>query len=70
MPVATAATIPSTNTLLDPRQAAEYLRVKPQTLANWRMNGRGPEYVRLGRLIRYRIAQLEAWIAEQDAASR
>ena len=32
------------------------------TLANWRTYGRGPAYVRLGRLVRYPVAELEAWI--------
>ena len=32
------------------------------TLANWRTYGRGPAYVRLGRLVRYQVAELEAWI--------
>ena len=32
------------------------------TLANWRTYGRGPAYVRLGRLVRYQVADLEEWI--------
>jgi len=73
MPTATAPAQPRqipTNSLLDPREAADYLRIKVQTLANWRMNGRGPEYVRIGRLVRYRVAQLEAWIAGAEGMAR
>jgi len=32
------------------------------TLANLRTYGRGPAYVRLGRLVRYQVADLEEWI--------
>jgi len=32
------------------------------TLANWRTYGRGPAYVRLGRLVRYQVEDLEEWI--------
>jgi predicted DNA-binding transcriptional regulator AlpA len=47
-------------------QAAEILAVKKGTLANWRSERRGPAYVRLGggRVIRYRVSDLEAF-AEQ-----
>jgi predicted DNA-binding transcriptional regulator AlpA len=44
-------------------EAAEVLGgVKVQTLAVWRMQGRGPKFIRLGRLIRYRRRDLEAWL--------
>lgn len=32
------------------------------TLADWRTKGIGPDYVKVGRLIRYRQADLDAWI--------
>lgn len=40
--------------LLLPQQAAEILGVKVQTLAEWRLNGRGPPFIKLGRAVRYR----------------
>lgn len=52
--------------LLDTAQAAEYLRVQVQTLANWRVEGRGPAFVRVGRLIRYRLSAIDAWLAKQS----
>lgn len=51
-----------TDTLLTPREAAEVLRLKPNTLATWRCTQ--PErlpFVKLGHRIRYRqrdVAQL------------
>jgi len=43
-------------------EAAEYLSVKPGTLEVWRCQGRGPRFVRLGRAIRYRPADLDNFI--------
>jgi excisionase family DNA binding protein len=44
--------------------AAKLLGVPPGTLAQWRSTGRVPlPYLRLGGLIRYRRADLEAFLA-------
>jgi len=48
--------------LLLPREAAEYLRSSTSTLSKWRLFGTGPRYVTLGRLIRYRRRDLDAWL--------
>jgi len=49
--------------LLSQREAAEVLALgNPRTLAAWRLRGEGPQYVRVGRCIRYRRADLAAWI--------
>ncbi|MGO9154110.1 helix-turn-helix domain-containing protein [Mycobacterium sp.] len=47
-----------------PRRAAPMLDVEPDTLKRWRMTGKGPRYSRIGNRVRYRIADLEAWLAE------
>jgi excisionase family DNA binding protein len=50
-------------TLLDEKQAAEFLGVAPQTLSNWRCTDRyGLPFIRLGRSIRYRLDTLEKWL--------
>lgn len=51
--------------LLTPSQAAEYIGgVKTQTLAVWRMQRRGPRYLRVsGRHIRYRVRDLDEYLA-------
>ncbi|ACH40466.1 MAG: hypothetical protein ACD_55C00119G0002 [uncultured bacterium] len=51
------------STLLTTREAAEVLRVKESTLHQWRWQGRGPAFVKVGRLVRYRVAEVEAYIA-------
>jgi excisionase family DNA binding protein len=56
-------------TLLSQRQAAEYLCLSERTLERWRVQGSGPRFVRCGRCVRYREADLEAWIAARVVAS-
>jgi len=49
--------------LLTVADTAEILGVAPHTLAVWRSTGRYDlPYVKTGRLVRYRLADLEAFI--------
>lgn len=48
--------------MLRERQAASFLGVAPKTLANWRSQGKGPKFCRLGRAIGYRQEDLDAFI--------
>jgi excisionase family DNA binding protein len=50
-------------TYFRPREAADYLRSSESTLAKKRLNGDGPPFVRIGRAIRYRRSDLDAWMA-------
>lgn len=47
---------------LDSNQAAEYLGLKRSTLEAWRCRGTGPTFCKLGRLVKYRQADLDAFI--------
>lgn len=49
-------------------EAAEYLSLSLQNLDLLRTNGGGPKYVQLGRLIRYRKAELDRWCDENTHA--
>jgi excisionase family DNA binding protein len=44
-------------------QAAAYLGLSPNTLNRWRYTGDGPRFVKLGRAVRYRIEDLDEWVA-------
>lgn len=55
--------------LLNETQAAEYLGLSVRTLQAWRVRGGGPVFVKLGRAVRYRPDDLNAWINERMAAS-
>ena len=48
--------------LLTPEQVSAYLGVPLGTLANWRYQGRGPTYLRVGRHVRYRAQDVTGWI--------
>jgi len=50
------------NELLTPAEAAKVLRVSPATLPRWRWSGDGPDFVRVGRAIRYRREDLDRYI--------
>jgi hypothetical protein len=43
-------------------EAAEFLRLSPQTLRNWRTQSRGPAYIRAGRAIRYSSEDLKTYM--------
>ena len=54
-------------TYLKPREAAEYLRSSTSTLAKARMHKHGPDVVRIGRAVRYRQSDLDAWMSASVA---
>jgi hypothetical protein len=49
-----------------PFEAASYLRLEVQTLANYRCRGGGPRFSRRGRVVRYRRADLDNWMNGKD----
>lgn len=50
--------------LLSPDDLAEYLKIPVKTLYNWRSAGQGPRGVRMGRHLRFRLADVDAWLEE------
>lgn len=60
-----SASAPTPTPLLTTEQAAAWLGVQPYTLRRWRSDGRGPRWVRVGRLSRYRLDDLAAWAEAQ-----
>ena len=60
--------LPAPGDLLDEKEAAVVLALKVATLRNWRALRTGPRYVKVGkRSVRYRRADLEAFIAGGEA---
>jgi predicted DNA-binding transcriptional regulator AlpA len=49
--------------LLTQRETALVLRLSERTLERLRLTGGGPSYVKAGRSVRYRQADIDAWIA-------
>jgi predicted DNA-binding transcriptional regulator AlpA len=56
--------------LLDTIRAAEYLGgLKPNTLEGWRVSGKSPRYIKIGRLVRYDVSDLDEYLAAQTRRS-
>lgn len=51
--------------LMTPETLAERWNLNPTTLSQWRWNGRGPQYLKLGRRVMYRIQDVEAFEEQQ-----
>ncbi|WP_243438983.1 helix-turn-helix transcriptional regulator [Fundidesulfovibrio soli] len=50
--------------ILDERQAAQFLGISVRTLQARRLKCQPPPFVKIGRSVRYRLADLERFIAE------
>jgi len=48
--------------LLTPREAGQFLKVSVHTLAKWRCNKKGPEYMKTGKLVKYERMALEMYL--------
>ena len=56
--------------ILSPVEAAALLHVNVVTLHRWRRAGTGPRAIQFGpHLIRYRLADIEAWLATSTATA-
>lgn len=51
--------------VLNTDDAADLLRIHPQTLWRFRQDGRGPEFSRMGKRIVYMRADVLNWLREQ-----
>ena len=49
--------------LMDTLAAAKYLDASKRTLDAWRVRGGGPVFCRVGRLVKYRQRDLDAFVA-------
>lgn len=49
--------------LLKEHQVAAMLQTSPRALQAWRTRGGGPEFVRIGRLVRYDSVAVNEWLA-------
>ena len=52
-------------TLLDPKTLAAYLGIPVATLYDWRRKSVGPPGIRVGKHVRYRQRDVEAWLDRQ-----
>jgi excisionase family DNA binding protein len=50
--------------LLTEQELAKRLNVSLASVRRWRINGRGPLFVKVGALVRYRPEDVEVWLGE------
>lgn len=55
--------------LLSPTDLAEYLKVPRATVYAWRNKGTGPRTLKIGRHLRFRWSDVQAWLTEQEGGS-
>jgi excisionase family DNA binding protein len=67
---AVVASTDSTARLWTVAEVAEYLGVPVKTVYRWRCVGYGPPGCRVGRYVRYRSSDVEAWIDEVTDPAR
>lgn len=56
----------SDSPLLTPQEVADIFRVEVGTLAKWRWQKIGPEYIKIGRMVRYRRDSIDAFVNSGD----
>lgn len=47
------------------QELADHLRMSSNTLSGWRYRGIGPRFVKVGKKVLYRPADVDAWLEEQ-----
>jgi predicted DNA-binding transcriptional regulator AlpA len=50
--------------LLNETQVSEKLQVSLACLRRWRLRGEGPQYVKVGPLVRYRPEAVDQWVED------
>ena len=58
-----------TRCLLNTKEAARYLRVSHRTLERHRVTGEGAEFFKVGRLVFYETAKLDAYLERRRRRS-
>ena len=47
---------------LDEKGLCALLNISPVTATKWRAKAKGPPFIKVGRLVRYRRRDVEAWL--------
>ena len=47
---------------VSPTVAAQLLGITTRTLRNWAVQGKGPKAVRIGKVVRYEVEDINAWL--------
>ncbi len=55
--------------LVEPSEAARTLKVKEATLAQWRWQGKGPRFRKIGAAVRYAVCDLDEYVEQAARTS-
>jgi hypothetical protein len=69
MPASTVADAAAKAELLGNDAAAAYIGTAACTLPTWRSQNRGPTFIKVGRKVLYRRADLDAWLESRAVAT-
>jgi excisionase family DNA binding protein len=62
-------TTPLLDSLIHPDTLARRLGTKRRTVDEWRITGKGPAFIRIGRSVRYAPEAVDAWLLSQQRTS-
>ena len=55
---------------IDEKQLCAELAISSVTATKWRASAAGPPFIKVGRLVRYRRADVEAWLRSRTIGQR
>jgi predicted DNA-binding transcriptional regulator AlpA len=58
----TTDSLPERPEILNEMEVAEFVNMSVATMRRWRLLRTGPKYLKIGSAVRYRRADLEAWL--------
>jgi predicted DNA-binding transcriptional regulator AlpA len=64
------ATVATHSPLIDEKHLCAELGISSVTATKWRAKAAGPPFIKVGRLVRYRRADVEAWLASRTIGRR
>lgn len=56
--------------LLNPRETAAYLGSSVSALSQYRALGIGPEYFKIGKMVRYRKSDINKWLEQKKNSKK
>lgn len=67
--MSTSPTLDPSAAMLNEQQVAQHIGLTVHALQRWRVKGGGPLFSKLGSAVRYRLSDVDAWIAANRVSS-
>lgn len=59
----------SNRVIITTKEASTLLGIKPNTLAIWRLQGKSPAYLKIGKNVRYELSEIERFLEASKRTS-